>query len=418
MDKITLTSEQIDAVAMVRTNQVSVLTGAAGTGKTTVIEQVLAWGRSERMAIACAAPSGKAAKRMTEATGFPARTIHSLLGARLDGAGEFIFSFDAENPIDIDLVVLDEVSMVSNHLMACFLRAIMLSTTVLFVGDPNQLPSIGCGAILRDLLESDIVPHAKLTIVHRARGLIVQACNSVKDGIAYDEPKTLALGNGENIRHIESDSPEQMLQTIKDLVAHRMTCHLFDPVWDVQVISPTNKRTVLSCESINKTLQNELNPIPEDQLVKDCIFRPGDKVINTKNKTVDEDYIINGAMGTVIRVIPKTKGVAGELYVAFQDPEIQVKLPLGKGNNLLLAYCITCHRFQGSQAPVIIVPVHSTFGFFVNRAWLYTALSRGQHIVITIGQFSAVKKAIKTKAVFERQTLLGNKLRGIYFADI
>ena len=415
MDKITLTSEQLSAVSMVKSNQISVLTGAAGTGKTTVIEQILKWAKSKRMSIACAAPSGKAAKRMTEATGFPARTIHSLLGATLDGNGVFVFSAGKDNPIDCDLVILDEVSMVSNDLMASFLRAIALDTTLLLVGDPNQLPSIQCGAILRDLLSSEIVPHTQLTVVQRARGRIVQACNSVKNGTYYEEPHTLDIGAGDNIRHIESDSPEQILNIIKQLIVHRLPCHLFDPVWDIQVISPTNKRTVLSCESINGLLQSELNPVSSSDLIDGCIFRPGDKVINTKNKTVDEDYIVNGALGTVVRII--VKGKSGELAVKFDDPEVHVRLPIKK-NDLLLAYCITCHRFQGSQAPVIIVPVHSTFGFFVNRAWLYTALSRGQHIVITVGQFSAIKKAIDTKAVFERRTLLSEKLRNIYFEDI
>lgn len=415
MDKITLTSEQLSAVSMVKSNQISVLTGAAGTGKTTVIEQILKWAKSERMTVACAAPSGKAAKRMTEATGFPASTIHSLLGASLDGYGIFNFSAGVNNPIDCDLVILDEVSMVSNDLMASFLRAIALDTTLLLVGDPNQLPSIQCGAILRDLLSSEIVPHTQLTVVQRARGRIVQACNNVKDGVHYEEPHTLNIGAGDNIRHIESDSPEQILNIIKQLVVHRLPCHLFDPVWDIQVISPTNKRTILSCESINTLLQGELNPVSSSDLIEGSIFRPGDKVINTKNKTVDEGYIVNGALGTIIRVI--LKGKSGELAVTFQDPEVHVRLPIKK-NDLLLAYCITCHRFQGSQAPVIIVPVHSTFGFFVNRAWLYTALSRGQHIVITVGQFSAIKKAIDTKTVFERRTLLSEKLRNIYFEDI
>jgi len=411
MDKITLTSEQLAAVKMVQSHQLSVLTGAAGTGKTTVIDNVLAWGRSERMPIACAAPSGKAAKRMTEATGFPARTIHSLLQASLDGNGRFVFSRDQNCPIDYDLVILDEVSMVSNDLMASFLRAIALDTTILLVGDPNQLPSISCGAILRDLLESGIVPHTELTVVHRARGRIVQACNSVKDGEFYEEPRNLDMATGDNIRHIESDSPEQILGIIRNLVSDKMGCHLFDRVWDIQVISPTNKRTVLSCESINSVLQDSLNPAQPDTLIKGCIFRPGDKVINTKNKTVDEGYIVNGALGTVRKITDK------DLSVEFHDPEVQVRLPLKK-NDLLLAYCITCHRYQGSQAPVIIVPVHSTFGFFVNRAWLYTALSRGQHMVITVGQFSAIKKAIQTKAVFERRTMLTDKIEEIYFEEV
>jgi len=415
MDKITLTSEQISAIKMVKNSQVSILTGAAGTGKTTVIEEVITWGKSERMAIACAAPSGKAAKRMTEATGFPASTIHSLLGGSMDSNGIFHFSYGIGYPLDLDLVILDEVSMVSNDLMADFMRAIALDTTLLFVGDPNQLPSIQCGAILRDLLSSGVVPHVELKEIHRARGNIVQACNKIKDGIFYDEPTVLDVGTGENVRHIECDSLDQVHSTIVQLVAHRMPCHLLDPVWDVQVISPTNKKTVLSCHDLNTSLQNVLNPAPDFNAPKGCIFRPGDKVINTKNKTVDDGYIVNGSIGTVRSIVSDKK----QMLVEFQDPEIQVRLPLGqKSNDLLLAYCITCHRYQGSQAPVVIVPVHSTFSFFTNRAWLYTALSRGQHMVITVGQFAAIKKSIKTKAVYERETRLSEKLTELYFDEI
>ena len=415
MDKITLTSEQVSAVNMVKNSQVSILTGAAGTGKTTVIEEVIAWGKSERMTIACAAPSGKAAKRMTEATGFPARTIHSLLAATMDGNGVFHFSYGIGNHIDCDLIILDEVSMVSNSLMASFMRAIALDTTLLFVGDPNQLPSIQSGAILRDLLSSKVVPHVELKEVHRARGNIVMACNKIKDGIFYDEPTLLDVATGENVRHIECDSMEQIHSTIVQLVAHRMPCHLMDPIWDVQVISPVNKKTILSCRDLNSSLQGKLNPAPDFKPPKGCIFRPGDKVINTKNKTVDDGYIVNGSMGTVRSIISEKK----QMLVDFQDPEIQVRLPLGqKSNDLLLAYCITCHRYQGSQAPVVIVPIHSAFGFFTNRAWLYTALSRGQHMVITVGQFAAIKKSIRTKAVFERNTRLSEKLTELYYEEI
>jgi len=413
MGQITLTDEQNAAVKMVQDNQLSVLTGAAGTGKTTVIKAVLDWAASKEMVIACAAPSGKAAKRMTEATGYHASTIHSLLGAMVDDYGRFVFSCNVDNQLEVDLIVLDEVSMVSNHLMARFLEAVTLDTIVLLVGDPNQLPSIGAGAVLRDLLVSEIVPHTRLTEIHRAGDQIVVACNKVKDGEFYDRPDILDPDGGQNIRHIEASSHEQIQSIIAQIVCDRMPERGFDPVWDVQVLSPTNKKTLLSCESLNAVLQNRLNPVQPEKLTKGCIFRKGDKVINTKNKSIDEDYVVNGALGEIIRVSKERK----ELSVRFNDPTVDVVLPFTH-NDLLLAYCITCHRYQGSEAPVIIVPVHSSFNFFVNRAWLYTALSRGQQIVITVGEFSAIQNAIRTRAIFERKTMLCEKLHDAFVGDI
>jgi len=396
---ITLTDEQKSAVTMVKENNVSILTGGPGTGKTTTINEVLFWAESEKLKIYCCAPSGKAAKRMSESTGRVSSTIHSLLGAFMDEDG-FKFSFDSYNQLNCELLIIDECSMVDNSLMDSLLASVPIGSKVLLVGDQDQLPSVGAGAVLRDILRSGRVPHVNLIKIHRNSGDIVKACHNIKEGKFYIPSATLDVENGLNIRHIEVKNDLKIVSTIKDLIVDRMPKRGYDPIWGVQVLSPTNEKTTMSCKSINEVLQRHLNT---NDAIEKTIFRVNDKVINTRNQSIGETYICNGDMGEIESITDKV------ITVKFFNPDRKVDIKK-VFNDLKLAYCITCHRFQGSEAPVIIIPVHSSFSFLMNRAWIYTAISRAKEICITVGQFSAIKRAIDKEESGKRVTRLKERL--------
>ena len=396
---IILTDEQQSAIKMTMDNPVSILTGGPGSGKTMTCKKIIQAAQNNKYSINLCAPSGKAARRMSEATGWNASTIHKLLEAQMNN-GEFIFACGRTNPLKSDLIICDETSMVSSDLMASLLNAVENRTKILFVGDQDQLPSISAGAVLRDFLASKIIPHVNLSKIHRNSGDIVKACHKIKHGSSYTPSATLDLKTGLNLRHIEISSPAKIVKVIEDIIVNRMPERGYDPIWDVQVLCPTNKKTAMSCKGINEILQNSLNKNgPQEK----TIFRAGDKVIQTKNKEIDGEYIVNGDIGQVVNIDKKG------LKVKFFDPDRIVNISKTV-NNLLMAYAITGHRFQGSEAPVIIIPVHKSFSFLVNRPWIYTAISRAQKICITIGQFSAIEKAIRKEDANVRVTRLQNLL--------
>lgn len=408
---ITLTSQQLAAVKATRENPVSILTGKPGTGKTTTVKAIIEDFEARGLSILQCAPTGKAAKRMIESTGRPASTIHSALGATME-RGNFVFQINEDNPWAVDLVIIDESSMVTTDLFTHVLRGINpIRTKLLLVGDTGQLPSVGAGAVLRDLIESELIHHTDLDIIHRNSGKIVEACAAIHGGRSFPKANKIDLEaeNKINLIHIDCHEPEKIREVITSIVAQRMPLRGYDSTWDVQVISPTNSKGELSCEAINKDLRKSLNPnIIEDQKG----FQLGDKVINTKNtKAVNargttEFMIVNGDIGEVVSVTEK------KLIIEFYDPERTVELDRGK-NSLLHAYCITCHRFQGSEAPVIVIPVHKSFAYFANRSWIYTAISRAKDICITVGDFMAINSMINNTRDTRRMTMLPEYLKKI-----
>lgn len=420
------TDQQLSAIDMVKNNQISILTGGPGTGKTFTTKIIIDWAIKNKLVITQAAPTGKAAKRMIEATGQYASTIHTMLGCMFED-DKFVFNYNHKNPIPTDLIILDEISMITNDLMARVMEAINIKRTkLLLIGDKDQLPSVGAGAVLRDLLASKIVPHVELNQIFRNSGSIVKICHLVKMGDSY-QPHTqidLDAESPKNLIHIECNTPEKTLAGIKKIVCERMPLRGYDPIEDVQVISPVNKKGLLSCESINNILRDELNPDLYSNEDEDSPkFRTGDKVINTKNSPVTktngkQTAIVNGDIGIVTNVSDK------KMAVLFADPEREVQLPKND-KNLLHAYCITCHRFQGSEAPVIIIPVHRQFNYYLSNSWIYTALSRGKELVITVGAFDTIERAIRNKQPNNRETRLTQRLleadqvmREKEFADI
>jgi len=397
-----LTSEQNSAVQMVQACPVSILTGGPGTGKTTTCREILNWADSAGMRVSCCAPSGKAAKRMEESTGRAASTIHKLLEAEAQPGGGFGFTRGASYPINCDLLVIDETSMVDNSLMAALLRAAPQNSKVLFVGDDSQLPSVQEGAVLRDIVAAETIPHTNLTVIHRNSGDIVKACHGIKRGEMYEPSATLDVEAGLNLRHIECRNPTEIKEIVTQLVCERMPARGFDPLNDVQVLCATNDKTDISCAALNTVLRARLNSAFDPEIKQP--FFAGDKIINTKNETTKDSFIINGDMGFITEADEK------RMICAFSDPERSIPLHQ-KMNNLLLAYAITVHRFQGSEAPVVIIPVHRSASFLLTRAWIYTAISRAKKICITVGERAAVQMAIRKDDSNNRITRLKELLQ-------
>jgi len=392
-----LTEMQLKATQLLDENRIGLLVGAPGVGKTTTLNKTIKGLRAQGKRVSLCAPSGKAAKRMSESTGESATTIHRLLEAQM-GDSEFFFKRNETATLDCDVVVCDETSMVGCDLMADLLRAIdPAKTKILFVGDKDQLPSVSPGAVLRDMLNSGKIPTVELKEIFRNAGDIVKSCHRIKNGQTYEPSKALDPEKGLNIRHIEEANPRRIVEIINELVSMRMPARGYNSIWDVQVITPTNSRTAMSCDAINKRLQASLNG---DGSVADKIaFRVGDKAIQTKNESVGNEYVVNGDLCQIIDVAEK------EIKAKFFDPERIVSFSKSY-NHLLLAYAITCHRFQGSEAPVVIIPVHKSFSFLVDRPWIYTAISRARDICITVGQFAAIESAIQKETSAKRKTRL------------
>lgn len=406
-----LNEKQQQAFDMALSSRIGIITGAPGTGKTFTLKAILEAVREKHWSACLMAPTGKAAKQMQKSTGAPASTIHRALEPAKNLTGGFIFRKNEDNLIDANMVVVDEMSMVTNDLMADLLRAVDVGKTrLLFVGDHYQLPSVGSGAVLRDFIASQIVPCVELTEIQRNSGDIVRACHRIKDGDNYLTSPKLDPAEGFNFRHIEAASPWEIQQIIKDVVCKRMPAREYNPVWDIQVLSPVNKKTDLSCKALNKMLQKQLNPNP--RINENVKFRVADKVIQTKNEIIKDatgrdEYVVNGDMGEIVKIEYSEKRMA----VKFSDPDRIVNIP-PFDHHLLLAYCITVHRAQGSEFPVVVIPLHQSLIYVMNRNWLYTAISRAQDICITVGQIGVARRAIRTEMTDSRMTLLKQKLRG------
>ena len=386
--------DQVEAIEKAIGAGAFILTGCPGTGKTFTIRRIINSFPDARIALA--APSGKAARRMQELAGRPAQTIHKLLEPNKVG-DRFVFTRDADNPISADIIIIDETSMVDVNLMASLLDAVSPHSRLILVGDSYQLPSVGPGNVLKDLIASGVIPCAELTIIKRQDpGLITTNCHRIKNG------QGIKINNseGSDFFFLKRESETEIRETILDLVTRRIPeSYGVDPLRDVQILSPLREKSSLSCRALNEICQQALNPNPP---VKGSIFRKGDKVINKKNN-YDFD-ILNGDVGYVRAVDPDEDN----LTIDFENPSRTVSLPLRK-NDIELAYVITVHSFQGSEASIIIVPVHSCLGTFIpQRSWIYTAVSRARRACILIGQREEIPKIIgRNKQLFRHTGLLG-----------
>ena len=392
---------QREAVRQAITQKVLVLTGGPGTGKTTIVRAILEIFRAKQQRVALCAPTGRAAKRLTESTGQEAKTIHRLL--EFDAAiGTFRRS--RENPLDLDLLVVDETSMADLTLTNQLLRAIPAWACVVFVGDRDQLPSVGAGRVLADFIDSGTVAVVRLTEVHRQAGssYIVRAAHAVNRG---EEPESAPARQGDFFI-VEADEPTAVLERIVTMVKDRIPAkfHL-DPFRDVQVLSPMNK-SELGVHNLNAVLQAALNPQQDrNQEVArfGVTFRRGDKVIQTQNNYQRE--VFNGDIGRITDV----DAVNQALSVDFDGRDVEYDF--GDLDELQLAYCTSIHKSQGSEYPAVIIPVHTQHYVMLQRNLLYTGITRGRKLVVLVGSKKALWIAVNKTDQARRYSLLHWRLQ-------
>jgi exodeoxyribonuclease V alpha subunit len=395
----TLAPSQRVAVAQVLTGKVTVITGGPGVGKTTIVTSILQALRAKRMRVLLCAPTGRAAKRLSEATGLEAKTVHRLLEFDPKGMG---FLHNATNPLAADLVVIDEVSMVDVVLMAQLLRAIPAPAAVLMVGDVDQLPSVGPGAVLADIIASGRMPTMTLTEIFRqaASSAIIVNAHRINRGQMPVTPE-----DGESDFYvIPADTPEDIQAKLLRVVTERMPQRFgLHPIRDIQVLTPMNRGS-LGARTLNEVLQAALNPEATPRVTKfGWTYAPGDKVIQTLND-YDKD-VFNGDIGHVVRVDLEE----GVVVISFDGRE--VTYDVAELDEVALAYATTVHKSQGSEYPAVVIPLATQHYPMLVRNLLYTGVTRGKRLVVLIGQPRACALAVRNSRAMRRLTNLAARLQ-------
>ena len=380
-----LAESQKAAVAIALGSKVLVITGGPGVGKTTIVNAILRILAAKDVKLLLCAPTGRAAKRMNEATKFEAKTIHRLLEVDPKGGG---FRRDTENPLDCDLLVIDETSMVDVLLMHALLKAVPDKAALLVVGDVDQLPSVGPGQVLADMIASAAVPVVRLTEVFRqaAKSQVTVNAHRINQGIIPDLRKPEAESD---FYFVEADDPETAVPRIIELVSNRIPRRFgLDPIRDVQVLCPMNRGGV-GARSLNIELQAALNPAGDRKVERfGWTFAPGDKVMQIENDYDKEVY--NGDIGYVTSVEPDD----GELTAIFDGRP--VTYGFGELDALVPAYAATIHKSQGSEYPAVVIPVMTQHYTMLQRNLLYTGVTRGKRLVVLVGQKKAVAIAVRS----------------------
>ena len=381
---LTLAASQVAAIRLALTSKVLVITGGPGVGKTTIVNSILRILSAKGVNLLLCAPTGRAAKRMTEATGFDAKTIHRLLEVDPKGGG---FKRNAENPLECDLLVIDETSMVDVMLMQALMKAAPDNAALLIVGDIDQLPSVGPGQVLADVISSGAVAVVRLTEVFRqaAQSRIITTAHKINQGSIPD----LTKPEGESdFYFVQADDPETAVQRIIELVQTRIPQRFgLDPIRDIQVLCPMNRGGV-GARSLNIELQKALNPAGERKVERfGWTFAPGDKVMQIENDYDKEVY--NGDIGYIDDVDPDD----GELTASFDGRA--VVYGFGELDTLVPAYAATIHKSQGSEYPAVVIPVLTQHYTMLQRNLLYTGVTRGKRLVVLVGQKKAVAIAVK-----------------------
>jgi exodeoxyribonuclease V alpha subunit len=389
-----LSQEQAAAVRMALTHPVSILTGGPGTGKTTCLKALIATLEAQRKSYALASPTGRAAKRLAEATGHPASTIHRLLEfSPVDG-----FKHNDENPLDVDFLVVDEASMLDLLLTNHLLKAARPGTHVLFVGDVDQLPSVGAGDVLRDLIASDVAPVTRLTTIFRqaADSQIITNAHRINQG----HPPVFSKDGGDFYLFPAEDAGAAA-DWVVDVVTGRIPQKFgFSALADIQVLSPIY-RGPAGVTVLNERLQEKLNPAARDKPERrlyGTAFRVGDKVMQTRNN-YDKD-VYNGDIGFIrdIDLIEQTLRVDFEGRIAIYD--------WSEADELTLAYAVSVHKAQGSEFPVVVMPVVTQHYMMLQRNLLYTAVTRARSLCVLTGSRRAISIAVHNNKVTQRFTAL------------
>ena len=398
---LALAESQIAAIRLALMAKVLVMTGGPGVGKTTIVKAILSILAAKGTSLLLCAPTGRAAKRMTEATGFEAKTIHRLLEVDPRSGG---FKRGEDNPLDCDLLVIDETSMVDVMLMQALLRAVPDKAALLIVGDIDQLPSVGPGQVLADIISSGAVPVVRLTEVFRqaAQSRIITNAHRINQG---SMPDLSPPGTESDFYFVQADDPETAVSRIIELVKTRIPKRFgLDPIRDIQVLCPMNRGGV-GARSLNIELQAALNPAGDRKVERfGWTFAPGDKVMQIENDYDKEVY--NGDIGYIDDVDPN----AGEIVVSFDGRS--VTYGFGELDMLVPAYAATIHKSQGSEYPAVVIPVLTQHYAMLQRNLLYTGVTRGKRLVVLVGQKKAVAIAVRNASGRRRWSKLAEWLSG------
>ena len=396
-----LATSQKAAIRLALDSKIIVITGGPGVGKTTIVNAILRILAAKGVKILLAAPTGRAAKRLNETTGLEAKTIHRLLEVDPKGGG---FKRNLENPLDCDLLVIDETSMVDVLLMHAVLKALPRTAALFVVGDVDQLPSVGPGQILADLIGSGVIPIVRLTEVFRqaAQSRIIVSAHRINQGLMPDLGKP---EEGSDFYFVQVDGPETAVTRIVELVKTRIPRRFrLDSIRDIQVLCPMNRGGV-GARSLNIALQAALNPAGERKVERfGWTFAPGDKVMQTENDYDKE--VFNGDIGYIDDVDPDE----GELTVSFDGRAITYGF--GELDTLVPSYAATIHKSQGSEYPAVVIPVMTQHYAMLQRNLLYTGVTRGKRLVVLVGQKKAVAIAVRNLSGRRRWSKLREWLQG------
>jgi exodeoxyribonuclease V alpha subunit len=399
--EIALARAQREAIARALTEKVVVVTGGPGVGKTTIVRGVVDIARASHMTVALAAPTGRAAKRMSEATGQPAGTLHRLLEWRpADGS----FGRNAGRPLEADLVIVDEASMIDVRLGADLFTALAPGTRLLLVGDVDQLPSVGPGSVLKDIIASRAVPTVRLTEIFRqaAKSLIVTNAHRINAGALPDLGS--APGSGRDERDffvLEEEDPVKAAAVVRDLVVERLPRAYGLATHDIQVLVPMH-RGDLGAQRLNELLQDALTRDAPEARRGGRVFRQGDRVMQLRNN-YDKD-VFNGDTGRITAIGDDL------VQVRFDDRELEYESD--DLDELGLAYATTVHKAQGSEYPAVVVPLHTQHYVMLQRNLLYTAVTRGRRLVVLVGTRKAVGIAVRNGDAGTRFSRLAARLAG------
>ena len=398
---ITYDEVQLEAIRTAVMHKFMVLTGGPGTGKTTTTLGIIQAFQASGLQVLCAAPTGRAAKKMSEATGMEAKTIHRLLEFKPPQG----YQRNAENPLEGDVLILDECSMIDIILMHNLLKAVPDDMTVIMVGDTDQLPSVGAGNVLNDIIASEVVPVVRLQRIFRQ----AQGSRIIMNAHRINQGKDIDITNGKasDFFFIESATPEEALEKIINLVATRLPGYYHaDPIRDIQVLTPM-QRGLVGAVNLNKMLQERLNPAVA-ALAKPSINRAGieyrlhDKVMQIKNNYDKE--VFNGDIGTITDVNVEDQ----ELTISFDGREVTFER--SDLDEVVLAYATTIHKSQGSEYPIVVMPFMMTHFVMLQRNLLYTAVTRAKKVLVLVGEQKAIGYAIRNQKPNERKTRLSLRL--------
>jgi exodeoxyribonuclease V alpha subunit len=393
---IDLAPSQAEALRQALCSRVLVITGGPGVGKTTLVNSILTLLRAKQVKCLLCAPTGRAAKRLSESTGLEAKTIHRLLEYQNSG-----FSRNASNPLDCDLLVADETSMMDVQLMSKLLQALSARAHLILVGDVDQLPSVGSGAVLGDIIRSGAVPVVRLTEIFRqaSSSRIIVNAHRINSGAMPESEKD------SDFFFIDREEPESVPATILELVAERIPKKWkLDPRRDIQVLCPMNRGS-LGTAQMNRTLQERLNPKRNGDPSVEKFgweFRVRDKVIQTRNNYDKE--VFNGDIGEILKIDDFER----EVLIGFDGRE--VVYDFNELDEVSLAYAITIHKSQGSEFPVVVMPLAMQQYLLLQRNLVYTGITRGRRLVVLVGQKKALQTAVRNVSAVRRYTALEKRL--------